>query len=461
MRVSQAVITVSAVYYLLQNSPLTDVRGLWSGTITAGVGAGSEIRDRLIYVAAVCLLAGLMASANWVAWRSPAPTTREVRGVIAAVSVLCLRYLLDALVSDASRSSLRERWWIYPILTCFFLVFLVGRLQQRYLAILEFVVVCAGAQAGYAAYAYFSGNPQCWDPHFGKRAMGTFENPNFLAPVCLLSVGLAIGLQQAAQPGRDRLLFTGLGLVNAIALILTFTRSAWLGLASLLTWLACCRWASRSRGARTEVGRRGLAVRGIALLFAVSLIVSAALVRTHGRVIGNPLDTSSQKRLAIWKIAWTIFLEKPLWGHGFATYTNLQYQPRHMAARPREIRLINTAPENLWLNTACEFGLCGWVTWGWLVAAYVRLHRYGVRHLAAGSAERKLLVAVSASLMGLMVVGLFDTPVMTMGRGRDAATWLACVCLAVGCCVVHGTASPRAPASAGVKKHRATAAAPV
>jgi O-antigen ligase len=290
-------------------------------------------------------------------------------------------------------------------------------------------------QCAYAVFAYFQGVNQFHTPYFGNRTCGTFDNPNSLYPLCLFAVGLGVGLAQAVEDRFSRCLFAGVALLGVTALTLTFTRSAWLALSGMGTYLGLSGLV-----AFPKERMRKNALTSLIIGAAVVLLLATALVRTHGRIAGNPEDRSFWGRVAIWQTAWNIFRERPLLGHGFATYAEVQFRPRHLTPTLQHYNPRNSEAKNLGLNLACEFGLGGLVVWGWLIVAYLQMFRFGCQVLRTGTPDWAVFIGIHTSLLGLMVAGLFDTPILA--RGREAATLMTFICLGAMCHLVSEASLP-------------------
>jgi len=391
-------------------------------------------------VGAIALLA-LIAAALYRHKVSGAAPPSAAR-LVCAVSLVGLLYGADFCTSTASDFNFSGRYWVFFPLGTFF-VAVMGLEAKAGRRVLEVLAFALALQCAYAVFAYFQGINQFHTPYFGSRTCGTFDNPNSLYPLGLFAVGLGMGLARAVEDRFSRCLFGGGALLGGAALMLTFTRAGWLALAVMLLYLGFSGLLSPS-SPRRRTRWASLLAGGAA----AGLLLATALVRTHGRIAGNPDDRSFWGRVAIWQTAWGIFRERPLLGHGFATYAEVQYRPPHLTPALRHYNPMNSEAKNFWLNLACEFGLAGLIVWGWLTVAYVRLYRWGCQRLGRGTPERAVFIGIHISLIGLMVAGLFDTPLLT--RGREAATLMTFICMGV---MGHLVSDPSH--SEGEEKHEA------
>lgn len=440
-RLGQGLLWLTAVYYLLQGSAATDLRGLLTGTVTQNGMPDDSGSDAVLYAAGAALLVVAVARCLYRLWiDKPGASAPAVRRFITAFGCLSLLYVLDFFTSTAEPFSYSYRWWIFAVMGAFFLALATVRLPSERQAMAELLVLCAGLQSVYAVYCYFTGTNQFLTPHFGPRTMGTFENPNSLYPLCLVSIALGAALASSTRDRLGRVVFATAAVAGVAALLLTFTRSGWVALVVMALYLAFTDLAGlpRPQGARARSWARRACVAA-----ALVLMLGAALVRTQGQVMGSAGDRSFWGRTAIWRTAVGIFREHPLLGHGFVTYGEVQYRPEHLTPELRRYGPMNNEPKDLWLYLACEFGLAGLVLWTWVAIAYGQLYRAGRRCLPAGTSRCALLAGTHVALVGLMVASLFDTPVLI--SGREAASFAVVLLLALLCSAVNDACPAGAP----------------
>ncbi len=147
----------------------------------------------------------------------------------------------------------------------------------------------------------------------GARIFGTLGNPAFLAGYLLLSIGVTLTLRMSVSQGRH-LLYDASIVLQAIALVLTQTRSAIAGL--ILAALGCVMVILKQRRVML---RRTLQMFGV-------LVLLVALL-SFGIEYGRGLDTiqltqsvlagqSSASRFLVWKEALQGFMDRPFLGFG-------------------------------------------------------------------------------------------------------------------------------------------------
>jgi O-antigen ligase len=184
---------------------------------------------------------------------------------------------------------------------------------------------------------------------YENRASGIIASPNSLG--LALACGLAWIIVTAAwnfvYGRRDAVLWLVSTVpVAGIALMLTFSRAAILGLGAGLI-AAIARRSLRAAGV-LAVG----AVIAVVLIY--PLFVQIRLGQTFGRAspAGEAaLDESDRLRSLMAKSAVKAFIDAPIAGHGFATFAEIS--PRYSG------QSVLTSAHNMYLKVAAEQGLIG------------------------------------------------------------------------------------------------------
>lgn len=151
-----------------------------------------------------------------------------------------------------------------------------------------------------------------WDPH-RNRLTSTFFDPNFAGAYLVLTLVLILSraLYDEVVKGINGLknLFLGIsGVVVFVALILTFSRSAWLMFAA-------------SMGVMGILKSKKLLIVAFLAFFAAYLLVPRVQTRVAGGV--DP-DDSASARIVSWKDTLEIVGDNPLIGVGFNSFRYAQ-----------------------------------------------------------------------------------------------------------------------------------------
>lgn len=219
-----------------------------------------------------------------------------------------------------------------------------------------------------------------------ERALAIYHSPNalglFLGRVAPVALVLAVF---GRSFGRERWLAAGAAAIIGYALLLTYSRGAWLGVAAALIFVAAWR------------GRRTL-VAGLTLL----LVGGLALIPVVGWDRLWSVASSSQ-RLYLWGAAWAMVRDHPWQGIGLDNFRYLY--PRYMHPDAWQEPDISH-PHNLVFDFWLRLGLAGLVAFAWVQASFWRAGRQVWRSGATG--ERVMALALMASMVDTLAHGLLD-----------------------------------------------------
>ena len=159
-----------------------------------------------------------------------------------------------------------------------------------------------------------------WDET--NRAFATYGNPNLLGGFLVFSVAVSMGLAlQERRPLWRSVYWAGFGL-SGLALLVTFTRGAWIGGAASLMLLGIMAWRQRTKMSRLDWLPAGVfGAAGIALV--VRSLSSPGEVTNFARRIASIFQFGSgsgQTRTEIWQAAVSAIKERPLFGWGSDTF---------------------------------------------------------------------------------------------------------------------------------------------
>lgn len=238
----------------------------------------------------------------------------------------------------------------------------------------------------------------------GNRIYGTFAHPNSLAFYLVVMMTVALGWMLLRPKGKRAPLIT-LQLLLGALLIMTYTRSAWIGLAIVLTIVGFMRFRKALLiGGAVAVLIVALYPMANRLLFNVANIDlnQTALVR---RILDKTDDSSFAFRTELWRDMAPKALERPALGHGLGTFTIL---------RERQIITFfqGTEAHNDYLRLAVETGFVGFAAFLLLLVALFRrlLRSYqSVRSTPEGS----MALAVLGLFGAYLVMSFFDNLLQT------------------------------------------------
>jgi O-antigen ligase len=243
------------------------------------------------------------------------------------------------------------------------------------------------------------------------RAYGFAQHPNLLAG-CLMAMLLIVSGYYLAQEGWKRLLLLAALGAGCVALLLTFSRAAWLG--TLLGGVVALALLRRE----TQVRTLSFTPSTFRLLGVVVVAVSVSFVALNGPLVQSRFDLATQptevqsvemRRMQV-PAAVALIRMRPLLGVGLGNYATALYTLAPDQVTPDRIcQPVFAVP----LLVTAELGILGGVLWLVLIAApwpalWRRCSQTPVTPWWAG---------LSAALLALAVVSFFDFYLWTSHQG--------------------------------------------
>jgi O-antigen ligase len=210
-----------------------------------------------------------------------------------------------------------------------------------------------------------------------NAAYGTMGNPNVLGAFLAMVLALGLGELVSAQSATARVLVVNLLIVVGLALLLSFSRSAWLG-AALGTAIVIA--ASRQAAARMSVAAVGAGI--VAAVLVVASVAGRSLgggfgfereLLARGLTLFN-LNEWGSSRLHIWQDSVQMIASRPLAGYGPDNF-GLVY-PRFETGdwgltNVGDHQQIDKAHAET-LQVAATQGLLGLAAYAWILVAFGR-----------------------------------------------------------------------------------------
>jgi O-antigen ligase len=211
-------------------------------------------------------------------------------------------------------------------------------------------------------------------------AYGTLGNPNVLGAFLAMLCPLAYGELVAARSWAPRILAANAGILFLTALLVTFSRSAWLGTG--VAFIAILVGERRAL-VRAAIAGAGLLIVLAILLPASSLVAGRGLEGAiEGRAL-SALDPSSWQstRLHIWQDSLSLIASRPVFGYGpdnvglvFPRFQTGDWTPLPGSTSQH---LDKTHAETL--QVAATQGLVGLAAYAFMTVVFIRTF-WKVRH---------------------------------------------------------------------------------
>lgn len=224
----------------------------------------------------------------------------------------------------------------------------------------------------------------------GARMTAAMKYPNDFGAYMALSAVLAVGVAVAEWGRRRRMtcgLAAGIAVINGLALVLTFSRGAWVGVA-LAALVALVFY-------RTRYAVPLLVAAGITIAFLPAPYLDRIL-----SIVNIQPGTASQERLLIWRSVFAMIREHPWVGFGLNTYNAMfpQYKDPAIVGTPYA--------HNCFLQLTAELGLVGLALFSWLL---LRVFKQGGRPALRPTWERAVAISLIAAAAGYVVQSSVET----------------------------------------------------
>jgi O-antigen ligase len=228
-----------------------------------------------------------------------------------------------------------------------------------------------------------------------------YSNPNDLAALCLIVLGIALGFMFARPSGALVRLGAGISaILLVVVILLTQSRGAFIGLVA---------------GMGPALIGLGLKRPGRLFLFAgilavvINLVVPTSVwerlsgiekLTSASTIVEADPEGSAEQRFAIQKVAWQIVVDHPVFGVGLGVYPleNARYAPD----------LGRRDTHNTYLNVAAEVGLPGFALWCALLWSVLR-YAYRRRRLATAGVLATQQAWIERAFWGFLAAGMFAT----------------------------------------------------
>lgn len=232
------------------------------------------------------------------------------------------------------------------------------------------------------------------------RVSSTPADPNYLALTLVILVLLAFPTIRRLNTS----LRVSLLVAIAAVLLLTFSRSLVLGIVMALVYLA---FTTNRRIAAKAAAGMGLS---LSMLVMIAPNLGQVLLERAVSLTGQAgADASFSQRSFIQAAAFDLFAERPIFGHGIGSSSELLYRFGASLVPPDAVGNLAFLPQSAVLNTylllGLELGLVGLAVFGALgVVAW--------RRAKGGSIDRAVLVCVGVILFTLDAISFAPTWVL-------------------------------------------------
>lgn len=232
------------------------------------------------------------------------------------------------------------------------------------------------------------------------RLNSVFFHPNVLAGYLILTGPLATTLWPR-RPWRTAMAF---GILGA-GLLLTRSRSAWIGAVAVVPILLALRHSLVPAEERADARRVTFATLGV---MALGLGLSLPVWGPRMLTLMQPGIVSNEGHKLVWAAAMDMVQARPWTGWGPGTWLDIYPRFRY----PAEFEHLSHA-HSVYLHLAAEYGLPMLVAFLAMVVSVVRRAVRAVRQGPDGAQ----VAALASGVVGYLVMGIFE---FTLAEGRNS-----------------------------------------
>ena len=216
------------------------------------------------------------------------------------------------------------------------------------------------------------------------RAIGTFVLPGELAGYLIVLLPIAYAIARITRERALRIAALAALALGLVAMVLSFSRTGWVGLAAAAAFLIVVRARHARQGALWAVAVVGAVLAAVLLAF---------------NMHHNPSENYT--RLSIWQAAIQIIDRFPLTGVGPFGFSKL-----YAVVRLPDGDATAFHAHSVYLTFLAELGIVGFGAFVWTWWSFAIALRNAVREASTDAAF--LALAIAAGLMGTLVQGLID-----------------------------------------------------
>ncbi len=257
--------------------------------------------------------------------------------------------------------------------------------------------VCVLVSSLYGVYQRIQGvevNPSYVDLKLNAgmpgRVESFFDNPNTFAEVLILLLPLVLALMLCSRHWAGKLAACGVFAVGAAALLMTYSRASWVGMACAMVVMVFL-WKPRL-------------IPLFAILCCAAIPLLPETIWNRILTITNLNDSSTASRFPLYEAAIEVIKRSPVTGAGLGTAATQAYI-KDLNLYHGEAPFVHA--HNFYLEVWIEAGLLGIVGFVGGMLWNIKRAAHAVRHCGS-SAARTITCGAASALCGAMVCGLAD-----------------------------------------------------
>jgi tetratricopeptide (TPR) repeat protein/O-antigen ligase len=347
---------------------------------------------------------------------------------------------------------------LFLFLNCIAVFYITIHLLQdeRNLKRLLYIAFAVGTLASLYAIIQYQGIEPIWprkiEP-FGARSVSTFGNPNFLASFLILILPVIAVLALYEKSLTKKLFLGGLFGVNFLGLLVTHTRSAWLGffVASIFVafFLAAHQVSIILRNRKWLIFLAGLLF--LVMFYPVRVerqgerkVMVVKLAIEEVKSLTDFKQMAYVQRFLIWQAAYSMFKERPLLGHGWGNFEIIYpfHQGKYLEIKKYSpFRTHANNAHNEILEIVSQTGIVGLGIYIWLFILFFKIVIDSYRKLNI-EYDKTVVLGLLASIFGMLIDNLLN---VSLHFPMPALLFWISMGLTMGICQRSGMSEHRIP----------------
>ncbi len=297
--------------------------------------------------------------------------------------------------------------------------------EQNSIKRLLFIIIMVGMIMGaYGILQYLGIDFEFWKGNRGRnQVFGLFGNVNYFAEYIILPLATAVNLFLAREKVFSRSFLLLSVLIMGIALLLTFTRSAYLGIAISILVMLFLFLKNAPHEASKKYYKKVMVYLLLLIIITSAIIYIPHPLNQRNTFLGKlrsriTLDsvisgTSILRRIATWKFTWMMVEDYFLWGSGLGTYDyhTLKYQGEFFSqGQNRDIYPHGWAAQahNEYLQRWSELGIIGLLIFLWIIFFYYRNILIRLRKIS--ERDQAFIIGLAGAITAVLIDAFFGFP---------------------------------------------------
>jgi len=297
--------------------------------------------------------------------------------------------------------------------------------EQNSIHKLLLIIIIVGTIMGaYGILQYLGIDFEFWKGNIGRnQVFGLFGNVNYFAEYIILPLAIAIGLFLAREKVFSRTFLLFSILIMGMALLLTFTRSAYLGIAISIPIMLFLFIKNTPNKLNKKYYKKILINLLVLIIIAVAIIYiphplnqgNTTLGKLRNRITLESVTSGGSilRRIATWKFTWLMIEDYFLWGSGLGTYNyhTLKYQGEFFSqGQNRDIYPHGHSAQahNEYLQIWSEWGIIGLLMFLGIIFFYYRNILIKLKKME--EKEQVIIIGLAGAIAAVLIDAFFGFP---------------------------------------------------